>query len=63
MWWRIKLIKCILILFLLSSCGPVIFTAGIIEVTSGDIVSSAIKKKIYDKKKKSTTDSKSESSD
>ena len=58
-----RLFLALTLVFLLSSCGPVIFTAGIIEVTSGDIVSSAIKKKIYDKKKKSTTDSKSESSD
>jgi len=54
---RIKLIKCILILFLLSSCGPVLFSTGKIVVTSGDIVASAVKKKIYDKKKKNTTDS------
>ncbi|MBC8429968.1 MAG: hypothetical protein H8D92_01085 [Pelagibacteraceae bacterium] len=47
----------------MSSCGPIIFTAGVIEVTSGDVAASVIKKKIYDKKKKSTTDSKSESSD
>jgi hypothetical protein len=60
--WGIKLIRCILILFFLSSCGPVLFTTGIIEVTSGDVVSSAIKKKIYDKKKKNATDSKSKSS-
>jgi hypothetical protein len=58
----VKLIKCILILLLLSSCGPTLFSIGVLDITTGDVVVNGVKKKIYDKKKKDATNSTLESS-
>ena len=59
----INLSKCIIVLILLSGCGPTLFSVGVVDVTTGDVVVNGVKKKIIDEKKKSTTDSEFESSD
>ena len=34
----INLSKCIIVLMLLSGCGPTLFSVGVVDVTTGDVV-------------------------
>ena len=44
----INLSKCIIVLMLLSGCGPTLFSVGVVDVTTGDVVVNGVKKKIID---------------
>ena len=43
-----KLFVLVLISFYLSGCGPTLFTVGVLDVTAGDVVSSAVKYKVLE---------------
>ena len=43
-----KLFAIALISFYLSGCGPTLLTVGVLDVTAGDVVSSAVKYKVLE---------------